>query len=75
MKVAQQINSNIILNDDTVSSKTTNDTYKLDDLLYKGPDIEVQLRKIGEAATRLPEISALANEKKWSAIQGIITVR
>ena len=47
----------------------------LDDLLYKGPDIEVQLRKIGESATRLPEISALANEKKWSVIQGIITVR
>ena len=45
----------------------------LDDLLYKGPDVEIQLLKIGTAAARLPEISTLATEKKWSAIQGIIT--
>jgi hypothetical protein len=44
-----------------------------DDLLYKGPDLEVQLRKIGEAASRLTEVSNLASEKKWSSIQGIIT--
>ncbi|KAL3767809.1 hypothetical protein ACHAWO_005219 [Cyclotella atomus] len=43
------------------------------DLLYKGPDLELQLTKIGTAAARLPEISSLAAEKKWSAIQGIIT--
>jgi hypothetical protein len=42
-------------------------------LLYKGPDLELQLTKIGTAAARLPEISSLAAEKKWSAIQGIIT--
>ena len=43
------------------------------DMLYKGPDPETQLRRIGEAGTRLPEIAALAEEKKWSQIQGIIT--
>ena len=42
-------------------------------MLYKGPDLEQQLIKIGTAASRLPEISTLANEKKWTAIQGIIT--
>lgn len=46
---------------------------KPDDLLYKGPDLEIQLRKIGTAAARISEISTLATEKKWSAIQGIIT--
>ncbi|KAL9190683.1 hypothetical protein ACHAXT_000389 [Thalassiosira profunda] len=43
------------------------------DMLYKGPDPETQLRRIGEAGNRLPEIAALAEEKKWSQIQGIIT--
>lgn len=43
------------------------------DLLYKGPDLELQLRRIGEAANRLPEIVSLAEDKKWSQVQGIIT--
>jgi len=42
-------------------------------VLYKGPDIELQLRRIGDAGARLPEIAALAEEKKWSQVQGIIT--
>ena len=42
-------------------------------LLYKGPDIELQLRRIGEAAVRLPEVATLAEAKKWSQVQGIIT--
>lgn len=41
--------------------------------LYKGPDAETQIRRIGEAANRLPEIITLANEKKWSQVQGLIT--
>mmetsp|Transcript_22404 Transcript_22404/g.28738 ORF Transcript_22404/g.28738 Transcript_22404/m.28738 type:complete len:199 (+) Transcript_22404:94-690(+) len=43
------------------------------DMLYKGPDIEVQLKRIGEAGARLPEVATLAEEKKWSQVQGIIT--
>jgi len=42
-------------------------------ILYKGPDIETQLRRIGDAGSRLPEIATLAEEKKWSQVQGIIT--
>lgn len=43
------------------------------DMLYKGPDVETQLRRIGEAGQRLPEIATLAEEKKWSQVQGIIS--
>lgn len=43
------------------------------DTLYKGVDVEMQLRRIGEAGNRLPEIASLAEEKKWSQVQGIIT--
>jgi hypothetical protein len=43
------------------------------DALYKGPDAEIQLKRIGEASNRLPEIATLADEKKWSQIQGIIS--
>ncbi|KAL3812201.1 hypothetical protein ACHAXA_009675 [Cyclostephanos tholiformis] len=43
------------------------------DLIYKGPDVETQLRRIGEAGNRFPEIATLAEEKKWSQVQGIIT--
>mmetsp|Transcript_8624 Transcript_8624/g.13424 ORF Transcript_8624/g.13424 Transcript_8624/m.13424 type:complete len:205 (+) Transcript_8624:113-727(+) len=43
------------------------------DMLYKGPDIELQLKRIGEAGARLPEVATLAEEKKWSQVQGIIT--
>jgi len=35
--------------------------------------MELQLRRIGEAANRLPEIASLCGEKKWSQVQGIIT--
>lgn len=42
-------------------------------LLYKGPDPELQLRRIGEAGNRIPEVATLAEEKKWSQVQGIIT--
>ena len=43
------------------------------DMLYKGPDMETQIRRIGEAANRLPEIATLAEDEKWSQVQGIIT--
>lgn len=43
------------------------------DMLYKGPDIELQLKRIGEAGARIPEVAVLAEEKKWSQVQGIIT--
>ena len=43
------------------------------EMLYQGPDIELQLKRIGEAGARLPEVAALAEEKKWSQVQGIIT--
>ena len=43
------------------------------DSLYKGPDAETQIRRVGEAANRLPEIIKLAEEKKWSQVQGLIT--
>jgi len=42
-------------------------------LVYQGPDIEIQLRRIGEAGNRLPEIVTLAEDKKWSQVQGIIS--
>ena len=42
-------------------------------VLYKGADIEVQIKRISEAATRLNEIPLKAKEKKWSQVQGILT--
>jgi hypothetical protein len=44
-----------------------------DDLLYKGSDSEVQLKRILEASKRLEEIPLLAEKHKWSQIQGILT--
>ena len=41
--------------------------------LYKGADRQVQLKRIAEAALRLEEIPGLADEKKWSQVQGILT--
>lgn len=35
--------------------------------------LQTQLRRIGDAGNRLPEIASLAEEKKWSQITGIIT--
>lgn len=45
----------------------------IEGILYSGPDPETQLRRIGEAAARLPEIKGLAEDKKWSQVQGIIS--
>ncbi len=42
-------------------------------ILYKGADIEVQIKRISDAATRLNEIPKIASEKKWSQVQGILT--
>ena len=50
-----------------------NKTVKPDDLLYKGSDSEVQLKRILEASKRLEEIPILAGQRKWSQIQGILT--
>ncbi len=42
-------------------------------ILYKGADIDVQIKRISDAATRLNEIPKIASEKKWSQVQGILT--
>ena len=41
--------------------------------LYKGADPAVLLRRIEEANNRLGEVEALAEKKKWSQIQGLLT--
>ena len=41
--------------------------------LYKGPDPKVQLQRLLDASKRLGDIPALADDKKWSQIQGILT--
>ena len=41
-------------------------------VLYKGADAEVQIRRISDAAARLKEIPAIAKDKKWSQVQGIL---
>ena len=42
-------------------------------ILYKGADTEVQLKRIADAAARLNQIPEIASQKKWSQIQGILT--
>jgi hypothetical protein len=42
-------------------------------ILYKGADMEVQLKRISDASLRLKDIPSIAREKKWSQIQGILT--
>mmetsp|Transcript_1132 Transcript_1132/g.1538 ORF Transcript_1132/g.1538 Transcript_1132/m.1538 type:complete len:216 (+) Transcript_1132:472-1119(+) len=42
-------------------------------ILYKGSDVSVQLKRLSDAANRLSEIPKLAQEKKWSQVQGILT--
>ena len=42
-------------------------------MLYKGADLETQLRRLSDAANRLTEIRELAEDKKWSQVQGVIT--
>lgn len=42
-------------------------------ILYKGADPLTQLSRISEASLKLNEIPAIAKEKKWSQVQGILT--
>jgi hypothetical protein len=42
-------------------------------VLYKGTDPSVLLRRLKEAEKRLGDIPALAEQKKWSQIQGVLT--
>ena len=44
-----------------------------DSFLYKGPDPKVQLQRLLDASKRLEDIPALAADKKWSQVQGILT--
>ena len=53
-----------------IEKNTTPDQSKI---LYKGADIEVQIKRISDAAGRLNEIPNIAKEKKWSQVQGILT--
>jgi len=41
--------------------------------LYKGADVQVQLERLLQASKRLEEIPALAETKKWSQVQSILT--
>lgn len=40
---------------------------------YRGADMTTQLRRLSEAANRLTDIEELAENKKWSQVQGIIS--
>lgn len=42
-------------------------------ILYKSADLETQLRRLSDAANRLTEVRDLAQDRKWSQVQGIIT--
>jgi hypothetical protein len=44
-----------------------------DKILYQGADPSVLLRRLQEADRRLDEIPALAEQKKWSQIAGLVT--
>lgn len=44
-----------------------------DNVLYKGADLDAQLKRLGDAASRLDQIAPLAEGRKWSQVQGIIT--
>ena len=41
--------------------------------LYQGADRDTQLARVLQAARRLAEIPALADQRKWSQISGILT--
>jgi hypothetical protein len=41
--------------------------------LYKGADLQTQLGRLKKATTRLAEIPAIAEQKKWTQITGILT--
>lgn len=53
-----------------IEKNTSVDSSKV---LYKGADMNVQLKRISDASIRLGDIPSLAKEKKWSQIQGILT--
>lgn len=42
-------------------------------ILYQGIDSEVQLKRIADATIRLQQIPEIAQQKKWSEVQGILT--
>lgn len=44
-----------------------------DSFLYKGPDPNIQLERLLDASKRLKDIPPLAEAKKWSQVQGILT--
>ena len=44
-----------------------------DRFLYSGPDPKVQLQRLLDASKRLGDIPALAEDKKWSQVQGILS--
>lgn len=41
--------------------------------LYKGADREVQLKRMSDAIASLKQISGMAEAKKWSQVQGVLT--
>jgi hypothetical protein len=43
-----------------------------DSFVYKGADRETQLARLAKAAQRLKEIPAIATEKKWTQVTGIL---
>lgn len=43
------------------------------DFLYKGADPETLLKRLLVADTKLAEIPALSDDKKWSQVQGVLT--
>ena len=43
------------------------------DYIYKGPNRDVLLQRIGDASLRLKSIPSLVEQKKWSQVQGILT--
>eukprot|EP00557_Chaetoceros_sp_GSL56_P004890 CAMPEP_0176493728 /NCGR_PEP_ID=MMETSP0200_2-20121128/9701_1 /TAXON_ID=947934 /ORGANISM="Chaetoceros sp., Strain GSL56" /LENGTH=177 /DNA_ID=CAMNT_0017891405 /DNA_START=426 /DNA_END=959 /DNA_ORIENTATION=+ len=53
-----------------IEKNTAVDTSKI---LYKGADMDIQLKRITDASLRLKDIPSIAKEKKWSQIQGILT--
>jgi hypothetical protein len=44
-----------------------------DSSLYKGADLQTQLGRMKKATIRLAEIPAIAEQKKWTQITGILT--
>lgn len=50
-----------------------NESLDTEKVLFKGADPAILLKRLQEAKIRLGEIPNLAEEKKWSQIQGIIT--